>query len=152
MSKIIVILVLFLVLIGGVVLYKQIQASQVKKSGKVTINNHIFDVEVVKTDKDKQIGLTKYKSIKENQGMFFVFNNEGSPSFWMKNMKFSIDILFIENDTVVYLAENANPADPKTDPTIYKPDVSAKYVLEIKSGLIKKYNIKKGDKVKIEME
>jgi len=117
-----------------------------KTTNQVTINKNIFDVEVVKSDKDKQTGLTKYSAIAANQGMFFVFDTPGFYSFWMKNMKFPIDLIFIHNDKVVFLVENAAPAKDDT-PITYTPDSSSDKVLEINAGLIKKYNIKKGDKV-----
>jgi hypothetical protein len=152
MSKIIIILVLFLILVGGVVFYQLSQASQMMKTnGKVTINNQLFNVEVVKSDKDRQIGLTKYKAIKDNQGMLFVFDNPDLVSFWMKNMKFPIDIIFIKDDTIVSIVENVPMPTPNTETTTYKPDAPVNYVLEINDGLVKKHNIKKGDIVKIEL-
>ena len=68
----------------------------------------------------------------------------------MKNMKFAIDIIYINNDTVVSFIQKAPPAG--TTPSIYKPDSPADKVLEINAGLVKKYNIKTGDKVKIELQ
>lgn len=151
MSKIIIILILFLVLVGGVVFYQLSNNSMVKTNGKVTVGNQKFDVEVVKTDKDKQIGLTKYKSMRDNQGMLFVFDNPDIQNFWMKNMKFPIDIIFIKDDTIVSVVENAPVVAPKTEPVIYKSDSPVNYVLEVNDGLVKKHNIKQGDKIKIEI-
>jgi hypothetical protein len=151
MSKVLIVLFLFLLLAGGVVFYQLSQAS-VKTNGKVTIGKNVFDVETAKSDKDKQIGLTKYKSLKESQGMLFVFDQKDNYSFWMKNMKFSIDIIFIDNDTIVDLVENATPPVKDTEPIVYKSDSPVNYVLEIKSGLVKKHNIKTGDKLKIEIK
>lgn len=152
MNKVIIILVLFLLLVGGVVFYQLNQMSQIMKTnGKVTLGNKLIDVEVVKTDKDRQVGLTKYKSLKETQGMLFVFEESETPGFWMKNMTFPIDMMFIKDDTVVYLVENAEPVATGKEPTVYKANSPANYVLEVQSGLVKKYNIKMGDKVKIEI-
>ena len=152
MNKIVIIFILFLLLVGGVVFYQLNQSQMKKTNGKVTINKQIFNIEVVKSDNDKQIGLTKYSAIMDNQGMLFVFDNPDINGFWMKNMKFPIDIIFIKDDTIISFVEKAPIADPKKDPTIYNPDAPVNYVLEINDGLIKKYNIKKGDKVKIEIQ
>lgn len=154
MNKTIIIFALILFLIAGVAFYQFSKNSQpqIKTNGKVTINTQKFDVEVVKDSKAQQIGLTKYNSIKDNQGMFFLFDEPGRYGFWMKNMKFPIDIIFIRNDTVVSISQEAQPVDKDaSNPTIYTPPVPADKVLEIQSGLSKKYNIKTGDKVKIEL-
>ncbi|HSA84428.1 MAG TPA: DUF192 domain-containing protein, partial [Patescibacteria group bacterium] len=63
-----------------------------------------------------------------------------------------IDILFINNDTIVSFVENVQPvAADAENPTIYQPESPADKVLEINAGLIKQYEIKKGDKVTIEV-
>ena len=152
MNKLIIIFALFLLLVGGVVYYKLIATQMKNINGKVTINKQVFNIEAVKTDKDKQIGLTKYTAIKDNQGMLFVFDPASETSFWMKNMKFPIDIIFIKDDTIVSFVENAPIPTPNAEPPIYQSEVPVNYVLEINDVLIKKYNIKKGDKVKIEIK
>ena len=139
--------------IGAIVFFQfNNKTGLTKVDGKVTIGKQIFDIEVVRTDKDKQIGLTKYQSLKAEQGMLFLFDQPAQYGFWMKNMKFPIDIIFINGDTVVTTFENvpAVKAD-NANPPIYKPDGAADKVFEISSGLVKKYGIKKGDKVKIEI-
>jgi len=152
MNKILIVLLLFLLLAGGIVFYQFQSYGNVKTNGKVTIGKNVFNIETVKSEKDKQIGLTKYKSIKENQGMLFAFDTENKYSFWMKNMKFPIDIIFINNDEIVDYVENATPPAPDTEPATYEPQLPVNYVLEIKSGLVKKYNIKTGDKISIEIK
>jgi uncharacterized protein len=154
MNKVIIVFGLFLVVIAAVALYQfsNRQNSQIQSQGKVTIGDYSFDVEVAKDPKAQQIGLTKYTSMKDNQGMLFVFDKPDFHSFWMKNMKFPLDIIYIDGDTIVFIVENAQPADiEEENPTIYKPEAAADKVLEIQKGLVIKYNFKKGDKVKIEI-
>src|SRR5258705_13440349 len=107
MNKLIVVLSVFLLLMAGVVFYELGQAGKMKINGKVTIGKQIFDVETVKSDKDKQTGLTKYSSIKDNQGMLFPFEYPQNVTFWMKNMKFPIDIIFIKDTSIVSIVEDA---------------------------------------------
>lgn len=115
---------------------------------EVSINNHKFSVEVVQSDKDKTIGLTKYNSLAQNQGMLFVFDHKGLYAFWMKNMKFPIDMIFISDGKVVSIVSDAQPADKNaTNPPMYTPSQPVNDVLEINAGLSKKYNINKGDTV-----
>lgn len=154
MNKVIIIFGLMLILIAGVAFYQfsKTQQSQVKTSGKVTIAAHTFDVEVVRDSKDQQIGLTKYNSMGESQGMLFIFEQPGNYGFWMRNMKFPLDIIFIRNDTVVSLHQEVQPVEQDADnPPVYRSEVPADKVLEIQSGLAEKYNIKTGDKVKFEL-
>jgi uncharacterized protein len=154
MNKIIIIFGLALILIAGVAFYQfnKTQQPQIKTNGKVTIGSQTFEVEVVRDTKAQQIGLTKYNSIKDTQGMLFIFEQPGIYGFWMKNMKFSIDIIFINNDTIVSIAQDAKPVkNDVPDPTVYHPEAPVDRVLEIHSGLSKKYNIKTGDKVKFEL-
>jgi len=155
MNKIIVVFGILLALIAGIAFYQynvsKKSQPQMKTTGKATIGSHTFNIEVVKDSKAQQIGLTKYSGLQENQGMLFIFPNPGMYGFWMRGMKFPIDMIFINNNKVVSTNENLQPI--KTDAkniSIYEPAAPADNVLEIKAGLVKKYNIKKGDTVKIQ--
>lgn len=150
-NKIIIIFGLLLVTFGAVIFYQLNTKSALKTTGKVTIGSHTFNVEVVKNSKDKQIGLTKYPKINADQGMLFIFDTPATYSFWMKNMKFPLDIVFIKNDKVISFVQNVKPTTSDNPPT-YNPDVPSNYVLEINAGLVKKNNIKKGDTVKIQTQ
>ena len=117
----------------------------------VTINNQNFKVTIAASQKEKEIGLSETKSISKDQGMLFIFNQPAYYSFWMKNMKFPIDIIYINNDTIVTIESNAQPPkDGQKNPVIYTPTKPADKVLEIQAGLSEKYKFKNGDKVKYE--
>lgn len=152
MNKLIIILGILLIIFGGYFYYKfgVKPASQMKTNGsQVIIGPHTFDVEVVTSETDQEIGLTKYNSIANNQGMLFLFPQPGFYSFWMKGMKFPLDMVFIHDDIIVSFVENATPASVNdANPQIYRPESSANKVLEMNSGLIKNDAIKKGDRVK----
>lgn len=154
MNKVIIIFGLMLILIAGVAFYQfsKNQTPLMQPNGKVTIGEHTFNVEIVRDSKDQQIGLTKYNSIKEDQGMLFLFERPDRYSFWMKSMKFPIDMIFIRNETVVFIAPEVQaPKQDEENPPVYQPTVPADKVLEIQSGLAEKNNIKTGDKVEIEL-
>ena len=146
MSKLIIIFGLFLIVIASFAFYQfnNNQTAQVKANGKVTIGNHIINVEVVKDPKAQQIGLTKYPALKEDQGMLFVFDRPDSYGFWMRDMKFPIDIIWVDNNyNIVDVKENAEPCADKCE--VYSPGKEAMYVLEvnINSGIMP------GDRVEI---
>jgi len=120
-----------------------------KKTPQITINNHIFNLEVAKTTKEQEIGLAKYDSIPQNFGMLFPFEKPRFYSFWMKNMKFPIDIIFIRNDKIVTIFKNVSPAKLNNEQLpIYRTQKLSDTVLEINAGLSEKYNFKIGDFVK----
>lgn len=120
-----------------------------RKTPKVVINGQTFSVTVAKTDKEKQIGLSSRKSLAKNSGMLFVFDEPDYYSFWMKNMNFPIDIIYINGDKVDTIINNAMPVAQGALP-IYQPSEKSDKVLEINAGLSNSYNIKSGTTVKIE--
>lgn len=116
----------------------------------VTINKHTFNLYVAKNPKDKKIGLSKYSSIPQNFGMIFLFDKPDFYSFWMKDMKFPIDIIFIGGGKIVTIHKDIKPpASPNENPPIYNSSEPADTVLEINAGLSEKYGFKNGEDVKI---
>jgi len=94
-------------------------------------------------------GLSGRSGLPQNSGLLFLFDEPGNYSFWMKEMKFSLDFVFIENDQIVDLSENVaypqNGEEPQT--IIAKRDFNK--VLELNAGLVKKMGIRVGQKIKI---
>lgn len=120
-----------------------------KQTKQVVVNNKSFNVKIADNEKERQIGLSKTTKIVENQGMLFIFDNADYHSFWMKDMKFPIDIIFIKGDKVVTVIENAKPGVKEEDLEIYQPEEASDKVLEVSAGTAKKYNIKKGTLIRI---
>lgn len=117
---------------------------------EVSINDETFKVEVAQTDEEKQIGLSKTNKLGEDQGMLFVFNKPDYYSFWMNEMKFPIDIIYIRGNKVITVISNAPaPSESNTDLAIYQPKDASDKVLEINAGLAEKYNIKEGSTITI---
>lgn len=116
----------------------------------VTINEKKFSAEIAKTDLQKEKGLSIYNKINDDFAMVFPFVNPGFYTFWMKDMKFSIDIIYVKNNKIVDIFQNIPYPKSATSPLpFYKPSNLSDTVLEINSGLSKKYNFKKGNSVKI---
>lgn len=135
-------LVLIVVFIGGFIL-----VGTLKKTPTAKVNNHTFNLYVTKTNKDKQIGLSKYSKIDNGHGMIFSFGKADYYPFWMKQMKFPIDIIFIKDNKIVTIHNNAEPAKNNSALTIYNSTAPADTVLEVNAGLSQKYNLKVGDKI-----
>lgn len=124
------------------------------KQATVTIRNQSFIAEVADSDEKQTKGLSGRENLEENRGMLFVFEKSDLYSFWMKEMKFPIDILFIKNDKIVTIHQNVPPPKdnvPLYELSLYKPKEEANYVLEINAGLSQKYSFKEGDNVEMKL-
>lgn len=155
MKKILFLFLLLLVLVAGVVFVqnylKTNNLSFFGKSPTLAINDRVFELKVAKSQEEKEIGLSETKSLSDNQGMIFLFDKPDYYSFWMKNMQFSIDIIYIDNDHIVTIFQDVQPPKEKNASLpIFNSTQPADMVLEINSGLSKKYNFKEGDKVTYE--
>lgn len=115
----------------------------------VIVKNQTYVVDVVKTPKEKQIGLSAKTSIASNYGMYFPFDKADYYAFWMKDMKFPIDIIFIRENKIVTIHDSVPaPKEGDTDNLpLYQPDEPADAVLEITAGLAKKNGFAKGDTI-----
>ena len=101
-------------------------------------NGKIHSV-ISSTNLERELGLGYRSSIASNQGMLFVFANPSRYDFWMKDMKFPIDIVWIRADKSV--AGVIEDLSPDTYPKIFSPNEDIKYVLELNSGGASVYGI-----------
>ena len=114
---------------------------------KVIINGFELRVYLAVTNDQQIKGLSVKDHLKENEGMLFVYQQPSRQGFWMKDMKFPIDIIWLDNNgTVVYIKNSLQPCIMTFAflcPT-YTPDKDSLYVLETRSGFSKKHGIKIG--------
>ncbi|MGB9911316.1 MAG: DUF192 domain-containing protein [Microgenomates group bacterium] len=115
---------------------------------KITIGNTEILVEIADTPEKRERGLSERDFLPENQGMLFIFEKPDYYSFWMKGMRFPLDFVWINGDTVVEITQNVKPEDLQP-PKVLKPSQPVDKVLEINNGVVKRYGINVGDKIKI---
>lgn len=116
-----------------------------RQTQQLSVAGQNVEVVVADTTTERSIGLSNYVSLEPNTGMLFVFDDSDYYSFWMRDMDFAIDIIWINEDRqVVFVKENAMPAD---FPESYKPDEKALYVLEVPSGFVARHGITLGTAV-----
>lgn len=118
-------------------------------NASVTIRGNTFQVILAKSKEEVTIGLSKTAKLDQDKGMLFLLKEKALHKFWMRDMKFPIDIIYINDDKIVDIVENA-PIPQSTSTAgiiIYQPKEIANYVLEINSGSSSKNKIKIGDKV-----
>ena len=119
------------------------------KERTVTIKNTEIQAEVRDSALGRAQGLSGKQSLEEGHGMLFIFDSPGEYGFWMKDMNFAIDLLWIEDGKIVGVAEHLVPEPEKNilTLTVYKPPQPVRYVLELPDGNVKKYGFAVGDTV-----
>jgi len=114
---------------------------------KVCFGDRCFEVEVAKTAGQRAKGLMGRSDLPENQGMLFVFPEQGDYGFWMKNMLIPIDIIWTDKDLAITHIEHGVPPCEAEPCAIYKSQSPSQYVLEIKAGLAQELRMETGDKL-----
>ena len=102
-------------------------------------------VEVVSKQEDMERGLMFRTGLGQNKGMLFVFTSDDKQQFWMKNMSFNLDIIWISRDGHIVYINEETPAC-KADPCpVYTPDRPGHFVLELSGGYVSTHHWKQGD-------
>jgi hypothetical protein len=114
----------------------------------LSVSRGTFLVEVVRDEASQAQGLSGRTELKDKTGMLFVFPILDIYHFWMKDMNFPLDLVWIRDGRVVGVTENA-PPDNSENPKIYPSPELIDTVLEINAGDVKRFQIKSGDEVRI---
>lgn len=106
------------------------------------LNGKYLQLEVSSTDAARERGLGGRSGLRPNQGMLFIFDTPGEYCFWMKDMKFAIDILWFDaNQQLVYQQDDASPA---SYPESFCPPMKAQYVVELPTGTARQLDLRNG--------
>jgi uncharacterized membrane protein (UPF0127 family) len=115
------------------------QETQRESTATLSVGTYRFRVEVADTDEKRVLGLGGRDTLAGESGMLFAFSRPDFHGIWMKGMRFSIDILWLdERFKVVDIKEHVAP---ETYPQAFHPKVPAYYVLEISAGAVAKNGI-----------
>jgi uncharacterized protein len=117
-------------------------------AGQVSVGRNVFTVELATTTTEQMRGLSFRASLAKGSGMLFTFS-PGIQNFWMKDMNFPIDIIWIASGKVVGFAEHAapQPGAPLWELTVYTSPDGVDRVLEVNAGTVTQDDIKVGDTV-----
>ncbi|MEI6479777.1 MAG: DUF192 domain-containing protein [bacterium] len=126
-------------------------SSTLNKGTEIIIGSAQIATEVMRTDKEMARGLGGRNQIGWQEGMLFAYKNAAYPSFWMKDMRFPIDIVWIRENKVIGVTENIDPQIGASQSALrlYEPTDFIDNVLELHAGAVRKFNIKQGDSVDI---
>lgn len=121
-----------------------------KKEGELTLtkaNDSIIktiDIEIADDDYQTQTGLMYRDQMKNSQSMLFVFSSAEYHSFYIKNTRIPLDIIYIDSDKrIVSFQKNAKPFDETSLPS----EAPSQYVLEINAGLADQWKLEVGDRI-----
>lgn len=122
------------------------QYSVVTQNKKIalSIKNRKIEVEIAKTPEERNLGLMYREVLPENNGMLFIFEENGIYPFWMKNTKIPLSIAFIsESRTIIDILEMV----PNQEVIRYAPEYPFRYALEMNQGWFLKNSINIGDTI-----
>ncbi len=115
-------------------------------SAQIFVGNKAFNLEVADSNEERIRGLSYRSSLEESSALLFVFDSEERHGIWMKDMFFSIDIVWLDKDKkIIHIEKNISP---ETFPKVFRPKSDSLYVIELSAGSADKSNIKIGDIIK----
>lgn len=127
------------IIIGSAFLFLEKRLVQENLTKIVKINETSILAEIADIPEARALGLSGREALTDNTGMLFIFDQPAKYGFWMKDMNFAIDIVWINEELYVIGVEKN--VSPKTFPQIFHPDQAVKYVLELPAGFADEYRI-----------
>lgn len=98
------------------------------------LGDTVFTAQVAQTPAERAKGLSGVTQLGKNDAMLFVFDGDGKPGMWMKDMKIPIDIIWLDaHKKVVSIVQNVSP---DTYPQVFTPKADARYVVEVAAGTV----------------
>lgn len=127
-------------------------ASCMAKGPYVELKGQRFTVELAETQEKQALGLMFRDSLPPDHGMLFIFPGEARRSFWMKNTRIPLDILYFNSKLeLVSMAQDARPCRTRNCPG-YPSEGLAQYVLELNSGKAAELGVTTGDLLELHLE
>jgi len=125
-----------IVIIGGLLGFLWLQYSH---SGQLAIGGQYYTVSVMRTEAEREKGLSGTNDLPADQAMLFAFPRDNTWGMWMKDMNYPIDMVWLDSTgAVVYAVKDAQPS---SYPKIFQNVTPARYVIELPSGTIERTGI-----------
>ncbi len=109
------------------------------------LGNLPLKVEIARTDAERRLGLGGRISLEQDQGMLFVFDRPQRLEFWMKDMHFPLDMIWLDQNFMI--VDISKDVRPDTYPQTFSPKIPAQYVLEVNAGVSDSFGIGEGTKL-----
>ena len=115
---------------------------------KACFKDKCIDLEVMESLEEKSTGLMFRDSLEENKGLLFVYDYPEKRGFWMKNVKFPIDIIWLNQENkIVHIERNVPRCIDNCK--IYYPDIEAYNIIEVNANFTLENDVKVWDIIEI---
>lgn len=121
--------------------------SQETSTRSIELAGQTIRVMVADTPETRERGLSGREGLAQGEGMLFIFSKDGRYAFWMKDMRFAIDILWISREGLI--VDIRKDVSPTTYPAAFEPRMEARYVVELPAGWAEEYRVEIGDVVRL---
>lgn len=112
----------------------------------VTIGSKTYTMYIADTEEKRAQGLSGVEHMNSTDGLAFIFDVPYNYAFWMKDMNFPLDFIYVDQGKVVDLIENVLP---ESYPDTIQPSVPASIVIELNAGQIHENGVKVGDPIEL---
>ena len=137
--------------IGVIIIFNIQQTERTTLAPHVKINGQIIKVLIADEPAELTQGLSDRPYLEADQGMLFVFPDSQVRSFWMKNMHFPLDIIWIDDNNIINISQNL-PPEGEQPQNHYSSVLPVNYVLEVIAGFAAENEIVVGDEVMINIQ
>lgn len=117
--------------------------SMLLPTAQLMVGPHAVNAEIAATENSRSFGLMQRQSLPPDHGMLFVFDDVGTPCFWMKNTPLPLSIAFINAEGVIVNIADMQPHSLDT----HCPAGPVIYALEMQQGWFKDHQVQAGAKV-----
>lgn len=107
-----------------------------------TASKKTYNLEYAKTTSQQELGLSDRPCLPDDGALLFLFPTDDKFGIWMKNMKFPIDVIWLDKDRRIVTIKK--DMEPSSYPKIFYPDTTSRYVIELKKGSADKLKVQVG--------
>jgi len=140
-------IILAAAVIAAAVWYMNTRYGTTMRVQELSIAGNRLEVEVAESQQEQRRGLSGRNALRHDRGMLFVYPEKAIRNFWMKDMRFGLDVLWIADGAVVGTQERIPYATDADGVVRFHSNAPADMVLEVNAGWIAEHNIRAGDAV-----
>lgn len=144
-------LVLFVIAFVVWFLLTPLKHGQIDRMHVVFPNGTVIEALLADTQEERRVGLGDIEHLPENHGMLFLFDTPTVQTFWMKDVEYAIDILWLVDNTIVGFEQDV-PPDPGEPRPNYVSPKPVNRVLELSAGFVQEQGVEVGDVIEIMSE
>ncbi len=135
-----------IIFLGLILILSACQNFEDKEQREIFLKGKNIQAEVVVDSENWKKGLSNRESLCDNCGMLFVSKKTKKYNFWMKEMKFPLDIIYLKDGVVVEIFKNV-PIKSGGEYTRINPTQEADFILELNAGWAESNNLQTGDQL-----